>query len=416
MTGKHHRKKPKRHNKPSEISQATLGIAGATTIAVSSTVSVAHATTPSNNSVPSASDSAWDKLAECESGGDWQIDTGNGYKGGLQFASSTWNAFGGKEFAPSANLATKEEQIVVAERTLAAQGWNAWPACSRKVGVRGEAATVRVAPQLTDSAERGARPAPAPPTPDQPQDSPPNPPSSPNSPTGDTYVVKRGDTLANITPDWRNVAKLNNISNPNRIFVGQVLKLTPQAPQATPTTPPTQAGIKLRILPPNTPLPPPQPYPLPTTPQQPTQPNPEDDAKPRTPPPQPAKTPQQALEDKMSECSESRNEQGFGAVKRHVARIGSELRCRFDIDTVIGRGSRGIGGSDHPKGLALDFMTARGPGDKLANYAVANMDDLRISYVIWRQRINFGNGWKGMEDRGNNTANHFDHVHISFKS
>jgi resuscitation-promoting factor RpfA len=87
-----------------------------------------------------APDSAWDKLAKCESGGNWKINTGNGYSGGLQFSPSTWRAYGGKG---SPHRASREQQIAVAERTLAAQGWNAWPSCSRKAGVRGHSSDSR---------------------------------------------------------------------------------------------------------------------------------------------------------------------------------------------------------------------------------------------------------------------------------
>lgn len=83
-----------------------------------------------------ASDATWDRVAQCESGGQWDINTGNGYHGGLQFSPRTWRAFGGREFAPVAYQATRAEQIVVAERVLAKQGWGAWPVCSRKAGVR----------------------------------------------------------------------------------------------------------------------------------------------------------------------------------------------------------------------------------------------------------------------------------------
>ncbi len=80
--------------------------------------------------------SVWDRLAQCESGGNWSINTGNPYSGGLQFLPSTWQAFGGNEFAPAAHQATRAQQIVVAERILAGQGWGAWPACSAKLGLR----------------------------------------------------------------------------------------------------------------------------------------------------------------------------------------------------------------------------------------------------------------------------------------
>ena len=79
---------------------------------------------------------AWDRLASCESGGRWHIATGNGYFGGLQFSASTWRGFGGTRYASSAHRATRLQQIRVAERVRARQGWGAWPVCSRKVGLR----------------------------------------------------------------------------------------------------------------------------------------------------------------------------------------------------------------------------------------------------------------------------------------
>ncbi|CAG7286984.1 hypothetical protein PICSAR38_03569 [Mycobacterium avium subsp. paratuberculosis] len=76
-----------------------------------------------------ATDGEWDQVARCESGGNWGINTGNGYHGGVQFSASTWAAHGGGEYAPSAELATREQQIAVAERVLATQGRGAWPVC-----------------------------------------------------------------------------------------------------------------------------------------------------------------------------------------------------------------------------------------------------------------------------------------------
>jgi resuscitation-promoting factor RpfA len=76
---------------------------------------------------------SWDRIAQCESGGNWSTASGNGYYGGLQFSPATWKAYGG---AGLPHQASKGEQIAVAERVLAAQGWNAWPACSRKMGMR----------------------------------------------------------------------------------------------------------------------------------------------------------------------------------------------------------------------------------------------------------------------------------------
>ncbi len=77
----------------------------------------------------------WDRLAQCESGGNWAIKTGNGYYGGLQFNYSTWLGYGGGEFAEYAHLATREQQIIVAERLHAARGFQPWPACRAKLGL-----------------------------------------------------------------------------------------------------------------------------------------------------------------------------------------------------------------------------------------------------------------------------------------
>jgi LysM repeat protein len=80
-----------------------------------------------------AGGSVWDRLAQCESGGNWATNTGNGYSGGLQFSAGTWRANGG---SGSAHSASRAEQIRVAQRVLASQGWGAWPACSARLGLR----------------------------------------------------------------------------------------------------------------------------------------------------------------------------------------------------------------------------------------------------------------------------------------
>ncbi|AKK10642.1 transglycosylase family protein [Corynebacterium uterequi] len=108
-----------------------------------------------------APDHAWDSLAQCESGGNWHINTGNGYHGGLQFHPTTWHAFGGGEFAPTAYQATREQQIIVAERTLAQQGWGAWPACSAKMGLRGYGVTLRNQPVAPAASAPAASTAPS---------------------------------------------------------------------------------------------------------------------------------------------------------------------------------------------------------------------------------------------------------------
>ena len=86
----------------------------------------------SSGSSSTSSDSVWDRLAECESGGNWSINTGNGFYGGLQFTLSTWRAYGGTGMP---HEATREEQIAVAERVQDAQGWGAWPGCTSKLGI-----------------------------------------------------------------------------------------------------------------------------------------------------------------------------------------------------------------------------------------------------------------------------------------
>jgi resuscitation-promoting factor RpfB len=89
--------------------------------------------TPAVTYAPSGS--IWDAIAACESGGNWSINTGNGYYGGLQFSYGTWLGYGGGAYAQTANLASREEQIAIAERVQAAQGWGAWPVCSARAGV-----------------------------------------------------------------------------------------------------------------------------------------------------------------------------------------------------------------------------------------------------------------------------------------
>lgn len=109
------------------------------------------------------------------------------------------------------------------------------------------------------------------------------------------------------------------------------------------------------------------------------------------------------------------NSAGFGAVKAFVGDAGHWLRCIFGVQTVGGVGGR-AGTSDHPSGLALDFMVGKATGDQLADYVLKYRKELKVKYVIWRQRINFGSGWQAMEDRGGTTANHYDHVHVSFQA
>ncbi|MEU7292454.1 transglycosylase family protein [Streptomyces exfoliatus] len=110
-----------KHRRPSKATQvATLvGVTGVAVAAPLMTAGTASAATASE----------WDRVAQCESGGNWSINTGNGYYGGLQFSASTWAAYGGTAYASTANQASKSQQIAIAEKVLAGQGKGAWPSC-----------------------------------------------------------------------------------------------------------------------------------------------------------------------------------------------------------------------------------------------------------------------------------------------
>jgi LysM repeat protein len=153
-----------------------------------------------------AAEHDWSGVAKCESSGNWQINTGNGYYGGLQFSSATWLGFGGGQYASRADLATPAQQVEIAERVLDGQGIGAWPHCGRYLTGGSTAAAEPAAP---------AAPAPAA--------------AAASSSSGGTYTVQPGDTLAEIAAahgvSWRALHAQNGstISDPNRIFVGQVI-------------------------------------------------------------------------------------------------------------------------------------------------------------------------------------------------
>ncbi|MCQ9134040.1 transglycosylase family protein [Streptomyces hilarionis] len=110
-----------KHRRPSKATRAAA-LAGVTGVAIAAPLMAAG-----NASAATASE--WDAVAQCESGGNWSINTGNGYYGGLQFSASTWAAYGGTQYAAQANQASKSQQISVAEKVLASQGKGAWPVC-----------------------------------------------------------------------------------------------------------------------------------------------------------------------------------------------------------------------------------------------------------------------------------------------
>ncbi|AIV39248.1 MULTISPECIES: transglycosylase family protein [unclassified Curtobacterium] len=219
----------------------TRTIVGGLAFAGIAATGVGLAAAPAN----AASGSTWDALAQCESGGNWAINTGNGYYGGLQFNLGTWQANGG---AGNPASASREAQIAVAERVLASQGWGAWPACSAKLGLSG----------TTGAAPQAAAPAPAAPQQAAPQQAAPQQaapkattPAAPKATTqaapkaavsskpaavatsGKTYTIESGDTLDKIATKlnidggymklW--AANTSTIDDANLIYAGQELQL-----------------------------------------------------------------------------------------------------------------------------------------------------------------------------------------------
>lgn len=110
-----------KHRRPSKATRIAA-LAGVTGVAIAAPLMAA-------GSASAATASEWDAVAQCESGGNWSINTGNGYYGGLQFSASTWAAYGGTAYASTADQASKSEQITIGEKVLAAQGKGAWPTC-----------------------------------------------------------------------------------------------------------------------------------------------------------------------------------------------------------------------------------------------------------------------------------------------
>ena len=131
-----------------------------------------------------ATEAEWDSVAACESGGNWAINTGNGYNGGLQFSPSTWAANGGTQYAPTADQASREQQIAVAENVLASQGPGAWPTCGTGLS--------RQSPNVTPQSPAKSAPAPvqsAPPVAQQAAPAAPAQRSEPTVPVGEKYSV-----------------------------------------------------------------------------------------------------------------------------------------------------------------------------------------------------------------------------------
>ncbi|UKA55395.1 LysM peptidoglycan-binding domain-containing protein [Arthrobacter sp. FW305-BF8] len=215
------------------------------TLAAVSAATLALSATAANAAAPTASASTWDALAQCESGGNWSTNTGNGFSGGLQFTPQTWAAFGG---TGSPQGASRAQQIAVAEKVQATQGWGAWPACSAKLGLNGgggapapqilpQSAPVQAAPVQAVPVQAPVQTAPvaqAPVAAEVPVQAPAEARhAAAVAVSGQTYTVQEGDTLSKIAQKlgiqggWQHLADANTdtISNPNLVFVGQILQL-----------------------------------------------------------------------------------------------------------------------------------------------------------------------------------------------
>ncbi|TAP42959.1 transglycosylase family protein [Arthrobacter sp. S39] len=196
---------------------ATIAAVSAAGLALSATAATAATST-----------STWDALAQCESGGNWSTNTGNGYTGGLQFSDSTWAAYGG---TGSAANATREQQIAVAEQVQASQGWGAWPSCASQLGLSGGGGATAVAPQSVPVESVPVQSAPAVEAPTDTVAASQH--AAPVALSGETYTLEAGDTLSTaaeklgIEGGWQSLAdaNLDTIADPDLVFEGQVLQL-----------------------------------------------------------------------------------------------------------------------------------------------------------------------------------------------
>lgn len=217
-----------------------VGVTSAATIAVGVALSAP---------AQASSGSVWDRVAACESGGNWSISTGNGFYGGLQFTRSTWLAYGGGAYASSANYASRSAQIAVAQRVLAGQGPGAWPVCSIRAGLtRGNGGASGASSSYSSSSRSSTRHYTSsthrhyttttrkPTTHFTVKRSTNHVSSAPAvrvSASGHSMVVRSGDWLSKIASryavrgGWQAIWALNRatVKNPNLIFVGQRLQL-----------------------------------------------------------------------------------------------------------------------------------------------------------------------------------------------
>ncbi|XUL90424.1 transglycosylase family protein [Streptomyces galilaeus] len=218
-----------KHRRPSKATRVAT-LAGVTGVAIAAPLMA-------TGSASAATASEWDTVAQCESGGNWSINTGNGYYGGLQFSASTWAAYGGTAYASTANQASKSQQIAVAEKVLASQGKGAWPVCgtglssatysggSSSSSSSSSKSTTERSTSNTTASRSAERPAAK---------------KTVSTPTGKKvkkgdgeYKVVKGDTLSSIAEKhkvkggWQQLFKLNKsiIDDADFIYPGQQLHL-----------------------------------------------------------------------------------------------------------------------------------------------------------------------------------------------
>ncbi|MFJ8862240.1 transglycosylase family protein [Streptomyces sp. NPDC102451] len=238
-----------RRYQPSRINRASLTVtAGGAGIALPLLTAA---------SAGAASTDVWEKVAACESTGNWHINTGNGYYGGLQFTRSTWDAYGGTAYAARADLATKDQQIAVAEKVLDGQGPGAWPTCSVRAGLKQGGDAPGTTPRTTATKAAQDKAAAARPAKGTAATTARDAVAAKTSPTAvpgkrESYTVARGDSLSGIASaervqgGWQRLYAANRSvvgADPDLILPGQRLTLDvagtpPTAPKqkATPRT------------------------------------------------------------------------------------------------------------------------------------------------------------------------------------
>lgn len=395
----------------------------------------------------------WEKLAGCESGGNWAIDTGNGFQGGLQFTQQTWEGFGGTDFAPSANEAGREEQMEVANRVLKEQGWGAWPACTNKMP---ELQGLKPAPEGTflgkEKSGSGKK-----------SDSKPKGKPS-GKPSGKTLVI--GDSITNASQDaikqkipnaeirakdgkqWQEgTTELGDAKNYDTVVMalGTNGPVTKQEVEEVKN----QIGDARLVLMtihgvdhagefnkmvkdsgydyldwgakadsnPGMLAP--------------------DNVHPAGPEAIGVFADEMASAVGKSGGSDSGSGSGNSELPKVPDEVGSEDHLQvktirmmravyqeFPELKTIGGYRPEDGYKWHPEGLALDFMIedyqspeGKKLGDDIASYLQDHSDELGIDHIIWQQRQWLGGSgkddWTQMEDRGGDTANHMDHVHVA---